>query len=98
MLCLSLVPTRIVPKVSGLDILNNNIFYNQSAYRPGCSTESALQLLHDRIYSTSDEGRLVLLVSLDLSVAFDMVEHATLLKRLSCSFGVSELILGSDLT
>ena len=28
-------------------------------------------------------------VSLNLSAAFDMVEHATLLKRLSCSFGVS---------
>jgi len=28
----------------------------QSAYRPGCSTETALQLLLDRIYSMSDEG------------------------------------------
>jgi len=70
-------------------ILDSPNFNNcQSAYRPGCSTESAVQLLLHRIYSTSDEGRLMLLVSLDLSAAFDMVEHATLLDRLSCSFGV----------
>jgi len=33
--------------------------------------------------------RPTLLVSLDLSAASDMVNHATLLKRLSCSFGVN---------
>jgi len=33
----------------------------------------------------------MLLVSLDLSAAFDMVEHATLLKRRSCSFGISDV-------
>ena len=57
----------------------------KSAYWPGCSTETALRLLLDRIYSTADEGRPTLLMSLDMSAAFDTIDHTVLLKRLSCS-------------
>ena len=67
---------------------NNIVLLQREHY----STETALQLLLDRIYSTSDEGRPILLVSLELSAAFDIVDHATLLKRLSCSFGVSGVV------
>ena len=49
----------------------------------------ALQLLLDNIYSTADAGKLTLLVSLGLSAAFDTIDHAVLLKRLSCSFGIT---------
>ena len=59
------------------------------AYRPGCSIETAHQLLLDRIYSTADESRPILLMSLDMSAAFDTIDHTVLLKRLSCSFGVA---------
>ena len=58
-----------------------------------------MQLLLDRIYSMSDEGRPILLVSLDLSAAFDMVNHATLLKRiLVVSVSLVSFILGFNLT
>ena len=66
-----------------------NFNKNQSAYRPGYSTETSLQLLLDNIYSTADAGKLTLLVSLDLSAAFDTIDHAVLLKRLNCSFGIA---------
>ncbi len=61
----------------------------QSAYRPGFSTETALLLTLDNIYRTSDRGLPTLLVSLDLSAAFDTIDHLVLLNRLCHSFGVS---------
>jgi len=70
-------------------LTSSNFNKYQSAYRPGCSTEITLQLLLDNIYSTADAGKLTLLVSLDLSAAFDTIDHAVLLKRLNCSFGIT---------
>ena len=62
--------------------------------RSGCSTETALQLFHNRIYSTSDESKPILLVvPLDLSAAFDMINHIVLLKRFTGSFGVTGTVL-----
>jgi len=70
-----------------------NFNSHQSAYRPYCSTETSLQLLLDHVYSAADEGKPTLLISLDLSAAFDTVDHSVLLKRLSCSFGVAGNVL-----
>ena len=69
-------------------LTSSNFSKYQSAYRPGCSTETALQLLLDNIYSTADDGRPTLLVSLDFSAAFDTNDHAVLHKCLNCSFGI----------
>ena len=52
-----------------------------------------LQLILDHVYSAADEGKPTLLISLDLSAAFDTVDHSVLLKRLSCSFGVAGNVL-----
>jgi len=61
----------------------------QSAYRPLHSKETALLHTLDHIYRASDHGRPTALVSIDLSSAFDMVDHTILLHRLDSSFGIS---------
>jgi len=57
----------------------------------GVWMEYAIQLLLDNIYSTADAGKLTLLVSLDLSAAFDTIDQVVLLNRLNCSFGITVL-------
>lgn len=61
----------------------------QSAYRRHHSTETALLCTLDSIYRSSDAGMPTILISLDLSAAFDMIDHRTLLTRLSSSFGIT---------
>ena len=65
----------------------------QSAYRRFHSTETALLLTLDRIYHSIDQGFSTVLVSLDLSAAFDTIDHPTLLNRLSTSYGVHGAVL-----
>ena len=61
----------------------------QSAYKKGHSTESALVRVHNDILRANDNGGCVILLLLDLSAAFDTVDHAILLSRLRDRFGVS---------
>ena len=75
-------------------ILASPNFNHQSAYRPGHSTETALVQLLDSIYHAADNGKATLLFSLDLSAAFDTIDHSILLQILAHSFGLT----GSALT
>lgn len=58
----------------------------QSAYRSGFSTESALVKVHSDILHAFDNKKCVLLVLLDLSAAFDTVDHHILLSKLEADF------------
>ena len=64
----------------------------QSAYRERHSTESAILRIHNDVLRAMDQGQCTLLVMLDLSAAFNTVDHQILLKRLSNVFGVHTLL------
>ena len=70
-----------------------NFNQHQSAYRPRHSTETALLSTLNNIFLSSDSGKSTLLISLDLSAAFDTVDHNTLLNRLESSFGLTGFAL-----
>ena len=62
---------------------------HQSAYRAAHSTESALIKVKNDIMLSIDGKKAVLLVLLDLSAAFDAIDHKILVSRLSKRIGVS---------
>ena len=61
----------------------------QSAYRRGFSTETALLKLSSDILWNMERQRVTALTALDLSAAFDTVDHGVLVELLHKTFGVS---------
>ena len=61
----------------------------QSAYRKFHSTETTLLKIHNDILSSMDDGKVTALTLLDLSAAFDTIDHTVFLRRLGNWFGVS---------
>ena len=70
--------------------LENNF---QSAYKENHSTETALLKIKNDIHLSLSQGKPSALVLLDLSAAFDTIDHCMLLNRLSSWFGVSSKVL-----
>ena len=66
----------------------------QSAYRKHHSTESALLNIHNDILLNMAKGSVTALTLLDLSAAFDTIDHTIFLDRLNGYYGISELALG----
>ena len=66
----------------------------QPAYRKHHSIESALLNIHNDILLNMAKGSVTALMLLDLSAAFDTIDHTILLDRLNVYYGISELVLG----
>ena len=74
------------------DHLNTSALWPQfqSAYCARHSTETApLWVLND-LLTTSDDGQVSLLTLLDLSAAFDTINHSILLHRLEHAYGIQK--------
>ena len=64
----------------------------QSGFRPRHGTETALVALCDDLLREADRGKTSLFVLLDISAAFDTVDHGILLRRIS-GLGIGGLAL-----
>jgi len=67
------------------DHLSTNAMFNdfQSAYTKFHSTETTLLTVHDELIQAMDKQKVTGLTRLDLSAAFDTIDHSILLHRLS---------------
>ena len=92
------VSGQLVERVVAKQLLEHIYVHNlhnpyQSAYKAGHSTETALLSIKNEVHLSLSRGEATALVLLDLSAAFDTIDHSTLLSCLCSWFGVSGSVL-----
>ena len=85
--------SKVLEKVVAMRIylhLEENSLHDshQSAYRKFHSTETALLKVQTDITEALDKGSMAVFIMLDLSAAFDTLDHTILLRRLQCFIGI----------
>ena len=91
---LSKILEKIVVKQLNNYLTANNLHDQyQSAYKVQHSTETAMLKVKTDIEGFIDHGDAALLVMLDLSAAFDTVDHAVLLSRIENELGIRGNVL-----
>jgi hypothetical protein len=60
----------------------------QSAYKKYHSTETLLTKVHNDILTAMSRGDMTMLILLDLSAAFDTIDHSILINRLKQAYGI----------
>lgn len=89
---------KILERVASNQVLkhlddNNLLSKRQSAYRKHHSTETALLRVQNDILMALDSRQEVLLVMLDLTAAFDTIDHKIMLERLESCYGITDTAL-----
>ena len=90
--------SKILEKVAVSQLMSHlnrhNLFSSfQSAYQPCHSTATALLKVVNDLLLAMNDGKLSVLVLLDLSAAFDTIDHDILLHRLQHVFGIQGTVL-----
>ena len=87
---LSQVLERVVmDQLNSHENTSNTFNQYQSAYRKYHSIEPALLEIHNDIMTSMDTGKVTALTLLDLSTAFDTIDHTILFRRHEDWFGVT---------
>ena len=90
---MSKVMERIVAKEILSHLEQNDLLpAYQSGYRKYHSTETALLEILSTLFAATDSKNISLLALLDMSAAFDCVDHGILLDRLDNDYGVSGVV------
>lgn len=86
---ISKIVERCVMDQFNAHLLEENLLPSyQSAYRPKYSTETALMKLHCHMLASMENRKITAFIGLDLSAAFDTVDHGILLNTLRNRYGV----------
>ena len=72
---------------------HNQFSVHQPVYRARHGTETALLSVVNDLLTALDEDKISVLLLLDLSAAFDTIDHDILLTRLDSSFGIRNTAL-----
>ena len=93
---LSKLIERVIANQLQLHLSSNDLMSEyQSAYPKFHSSETALLRVQNDILDSLDSGHSIALLLLDLSVAFDTIDHIIILHRLKHWFSISSSALSS---
>ena len=90
--------SKVIEKVIAMQLIDY-IYINklqlklQSAYKKYHSTETAILKVSNDILSAIDNKKCVILILLDLSAAFDTIDHDKLLNHLTVNYGIEGMAL-----
>ena len=88
-----LIEKAVVKQINSYLQNSSLLEINQSAYRKNHNTETALLKISNDLLMSADQKNVSIIALLDLSAAFDTIDHDFLINRLHSSFGFGGVVL-----